>query len=53
LTFGLLVDDLDDRHRRALTAGATELVAPRVADGMPRHCAVRDPSGNWIWLYQA
>jgi YhhN family len=23
------------------------------AEGMPRCSAVRDPSGNWIWLYQA
>lgn len=51
-TFGLLVDDLDARHSRALAAGATEVVAPRDRQGMPRSSAVRDPSGNWIWLYQ-
>jgi DNA-binding transcriptional MerR regulator len=52
-TFGLLVDDLDACHARALTAGAAETVAPHDAEGMPRCSAVRDPSGNWIWLYQA
>jgi DNA-binding transcriptional MerR regulator len=52
-TFGLLVEDLDAYHARAVDAGATEVVAPRDAEGMPRCSAVRDPSGNWIWLYQA
>jgi predicted enzyme related to lactoylglutathione lyase len=52
-TFGLLVDDLDARHAGALKAGAAETVAPHAAEGMPRCSAVRDPSGNWIWLYQA
>jgi DNA-binding transcriptional MerR regulator len=52
-TFGLLVDDLDACHARALSAGAAETVAPHDAEGMPRCSAVRDPSGNWIWLYQA
>jgi DNA-binding transcriptional MerR regulator len=52
-TFGLLVDDLDAYHTRAVEAGAAETVAPRDAQGMPRCSAVRDPSGNWIWLYQA
>jgi DNA-binding transcriptional MerR regulator len=52
-TFGLLVDDLDADHDRAVKAGATEVVAPRDAEGMPRCSAVKDPSGNWIWLYQA
>ncbi|MET8757598.1 VOC family protein [Lentzea sp. NPDC004782] len=51
-TFGLLVDDLDARHSRALAAGATEVVAPRDRQGMPRSAAVRDPDGNRIWLYQ-
>ena len=51
-TFGLLVDDLTAAHARALAAGGTELVAPRDAQGMPRNSAVKDPSGNWIWLYQ-
>jgi DNA-binding transcriptional MerR regulator len=52
-TFGLLADDLDACHARATAAGATEVVAPHDPEGMPRCSAVRDPSGNWIWLYQA
>lgn len=52
-TFGLLVDDLNADHARAVKAGATEVVPPREAEGMPRSSAVKDPSGNWIWLYQA
>jgi predicted enzyme related to lactoylglutathione lyase len=52
-TFGLLAEDIDTYHSRAIDAGATEVVAPHDAEGMPRCSAVRDPSGNWIWLYQA
>ncbi len=52
-TFGLLVEDLDACHARAVDAGATEVVAPHDAEGMPRCSAIRDPSGNWVWLYQA
>jgi predicted enzyme related to lactoylglutathione lyase len=52
-TFGLLVEDLDTSHARAIDAGAAETVAPHAPEGMPRRSAVRDPSGNWIWLYQA
>lgn len=51
-TFGLLVEELDTCHARAMGAGAAEAVAPHEAEGMPRCSAVRDPSGNWIWLYQ-
>jgi DNA-binding transcriptional MerR regulator len=51
-TFGLLVDDLDARHAAALAAGGTEAVPPRDGVGMPRHSAIKDPSGNWIWLNQ-
>jgi DNA-binding transcriptional MerR regulator len=51
-TFGLLVDDLDERHSAALAAGGTEAVPPHSPQGMPRCSAVKDPSGNWIWLYQ-
>ena len=47
-----LVEDLDATHRKALTAGANEMTKPHDAQGMPRNCAVKDPSGNWIWLYQ-
>lgn len=52
-TFGLLVEDLDAYHARAIEAGATEIVVPHDAKGMPRNSAVRDPSGNWIGLAQA
>ncbi len=52
-TFGLLTEDIDTYHARALDAGAIEAVAPNDPEGMPRCSAVRDPSGNWIWLYQA
>jgi DNA-binding transcriptional MerR regulator len=51
-TLGLLVEDLDAAHARAVAAGANELAAPHHPEGMPRCSAVRDPSGNWIWLYQ-
>jgi DNA-binding transcriptional MerR regulator len=52
-TFGLSVEDLDEFHARALAAGGTEVAPPHNPEGMPRCSAVRDPSGNWIWLYQA
>jgi predicted enzyme related to lactoylglutathione lyase len=48
----LLVDDVDAVHAAALAAGATEVVAPHDADGMPRSSGVTDPSGNWIGLAQ-
>lgn len=51
-TFGLLVDDLDARHAAALRAGGVEAVPPHTPQGMPRCSAVKDPSGNWVWLYQ-
>jgi predicted enzyme related to lactoylglutathione lyase len=51
-TFGFLVADLDETHRRALDAGAVEAVAINTPEGMPRNSAVTDPDGNWIWLYQ-
>ena len=50
--FGLLVDDLDEALARALDAGAVQVVQTQDPEGMPRCCAVKDPSGNWIWLYQ-
>lgn len=52
-TFGLLVPDLDAAHARAVEAGAVEAFPPRAAQGMPRHSAIKDPSGNWIGLTQA
>jgi DNA-binding transcriptional MerR regulator len=51
-SFGFLVDDVEAAQARALAAGAAEAVAPREAEGMPRHSAVRDPAGNWVWLFQ-
>ena len=51
-TFGLLVDDLDEAHARALAGGATEAVPQQSPEGMPRCSAVKDPDNNWIWLYQ-
>lgn len=39
-------------HRRALDAGATELLGPHDTAGMPRSSAVRDPDANVVWLYQ-
>ena len=50
--FGLLVEDLDAALARAVDAGATQVVPTQDPEGMPRCCAVKDPSGNWIWLYQ-
>jgi predicted enzyme related to lactoylglutathione lyase len=52
-TFGLLIDDLDERHSHAVNSGASEVVPPHESEGVPRSSAVRDPSGNGIWLYQA
>lgn len=52
-TFGLLVADLEQVHAAALTAGATEAVPVHEAAGMPASSAVKDPDGNWIWLYQS
>ena len=50
--FGLLVADLDAAHRRALDAGAVEVVEPYDAPWKPRSSSVRDPSGNRIDLVQ-
>jgi len=50
--FGLLVDDLDAVHARALASGGVELAAPHDASGMPRCSTICDPSGNSITLYQ-
>ncbi len=50
--FGLLVDDLDAVHKRAIAAGGTEMIAPRDMVGMPRSSTVIDPSSNLVNLYQ-
>lgn len=49
--FGLLVDDVDLAHQRALGAGATEVDPPSDKPWKPRSSTVRDPSGNHIDLY--
>jgi DNA-binding transcriptional MerR regulator len=51
--FGLLVDDVDTAHRRALGAGAAEVQAPMDFAWKPRTSCVRDPSGNLIDLNQS
>jgi DNA-binding transcriptional MerR regulator len=50
--FGLLVGDIDEAHRRALGAGATEHFPPEDRPWKPRSSCVIDPSGNLIDLYQ-
>lgn len=50
--FGLLVNDVDQAHRRALEAGATECYPPEDKPWKPRSSGVLDPSGNWVDLYQ-
>ncbi|GAA0529895.1 hypothetical protein GCM10010172_08250 [Paractinoplanes ferrugineus] len=49
---GLLVDDVDTVHARALAAGATELHPPTDFAWKPRTSCVRDPDGNLIDLTQ-
>ena len=48
--WGLLVDDLDAAHARALAAGATEVHPPQDFPYKPRSSCVRDPDGNVIDL---
>ncbi|MEV7805338.1 VOC family protein [Microbispora sp. NPDC088329] len=50
--FGLLVDDVDAAHRRAVDAGAVEVHPPADQPWKPRSSCVTDPSGNRIDLYQ-
>jgi DNA-binding transcriptional MerR regulator len=50
--FGLLVDDLDTAHQRALAAGGTEVHPPQEFSYKPRSSCVRDPSGNVVHLTQ-
>jgi predicted enzyme related to lactoylglutathione lyase len=50
--FGLLVENLDRAHQRALEAGAIEVYPPLEAPWKPRSSCVADPSGNRIDLYQ-
>ena len=51
--FGLLVDDVDAAHERALKAGAAEVQPPTDFAWKPRTSCVRDPSGNLIDLSQS
>ena len=51
--FGLLVDDLDGVHDRAVSAGAKERYSPKDSPGMPRSSQFEDPSGNRVVLWQA
>lgn len=51
--FGLLVSDVDEAHRRAPDAGATEYYPPVDKPWKPRSSCVIDLSGNWIDLSQA
>ncbi|MEV4627021.1 VOC family protein [Micromonospora sp. NPDC049523] len=50
--FGLLVEDVDAAHARALAAGGAEVQPPTDFTWKPRASCVRDPSGNLIDLYQ-
>ncbi len=50
--FGLVVEDLEVTHRRALAAGAAEVYPPVDRPWKPRSSCVADPSGNHIDLYQ-
>ena len=52
-SFGMLVDDVDARHRRALEHGATEVSPPTEYEWKPRSSVIDDPSGNRIQLTQA
>jgi predicted enzyme related to lactoylglutathione lyase len=51
--FGLLVDNVDTAHARAVRAGATEQHPPTEFSWKPRTSCVRDPDNNLIDLTQA
>ncbi len=51
-TFGLMVDDVDVRHTRALALGAAEITPPTDFGWKPRSSVIDDPSGNRIQLSQ-
>lgn len=50
--FGLLVDDVDAVHRRAIEAGGTEISEPADYAWKPRSSVIDDLSGNRIQLSQ-
>lgn len=49
---GIVVDDIDAVHQRALQAGAIEVQAPADFAWKPRSSIIDDPSGNRIQLSQ-
>lgn len=51
--FGLGVIDLDETHRRALDAGATEVYPPTDGLNMPRHSLITDPVGNRVVFWES
>jgi predicted enzyme related to lactoylglutathione lyase len=51
--WGLLVDDVDAAHARAVDAGGVEVHPPTDFAWKPRTSCVRDPDGNVIDLSQA
>ncbi len=51
-SFGLMVDDVDARHTRALSFGGIEASPPTDYGWKPRCSVVDDPSGNRIQLSQ-
>jgi PhnB protein len=51
--FGLVVENLDEAHQRALDAGAVEWYAPNDNPGAPRSSGLQDPDGNRVELWQA
>ncbi len=51
--FGLLVDDVDAAHQRALDAGGAEVHPPTDFAWKPRTSCLRDPDGNLIDLSQS
>jgi DNA-binding transcriptional MerR regulator len=51
--FGLLVDNVDSAHQRALEAGANEVYPPVERPWKPRSSCLTDPSSNYIDLYQS
>jgi uncharacterized glyoxalase superfamily protein PhnB len=50
---GMLVDNVDAMHRRALDHGAAEVSPPADYAWKPRSSVIDDPSGNRIQLSQA
>jgi predicted enzyme related to lactoylglutathione lyase len=52
-SFGVLVPDVNNVHRRAIEAGASEVDPPMDYAWKPRSSIIDDPSGNRILLSQA